>query len=133
MKNDTRRGPFLPMKNDCRMKSLGEETFSCHCCISLVYQYMVSLGISSGSDRQNVSTKEFCKKKNITEFSFSTQQNLICFFQDIFIWIVGTCITSTCWGYFWLMTGKTFRPMELRKPLLSLILLGKWGQGVICL
>ena len=80
VKNDTRRGPFLPKNNDSRMKSLGEETFSCHCCISLVYQYMELLGISSGSDRQNVSTKELCKtKKNyIIEFSFSTQQNLIC-------------------------------------------------------
>ena len=63
VKNDNKRGPFLHKNNDSRMKSLGEETLSCHCYISLVYQYMESLGISSGFDRKNVSTKELCKTK----------------------------------------------------------------------
>ena len=55
------------------MKSVGEETFSCHCCISLVYQYMGLLGISFVSD---INQGIFKTKK--IEFSFSTQQNLIC-------------------------------------------------------
>ena len=76
VKNDTRRGSFSPKNNDSRMKSLGEETFSCHCCISLVYQYMELLGISSGSDINQGTLQN--QKNNIIEFSFSTQQNLIC-------------------------------------------------------
>ena len=69
-------GPFHPKNYDSKMKSHGEETFSCHCYMSLVYQYIELLGNSSGSDINQVTLQN--QKNNIIEFSFSTKQNLIC-------------------------------------------------------
>ena len=85
---------------------------------------MELLGISSGS--KMFQPRNFAKaKSNIIEFSFLHSTEFDMFFQDIFIrHIVGTCITSTCWG-FQLRTSLLYSLIKFWEETPK----DKWGVG----